>query len=377
MKVAADDKIPFLKGVLESEGIEVTYLAGAKTTADDVRNADAIITRTRTKCNESLLENSKVRFIATATIGFDHINTDYAEKKGIAWTNAPGCNSSSVAQYITSLLLNLAVKHNFALAGKVLGVVGVGYVGKKVAAVGKALGMQILLNDPPRARAEKSSDFVSLDTIAAQADIITIHVPLEYESEDRTFHLADEKFFQKLNNKQFLINASRGEVVDNALFRDQLKQNNLAGGALDVWENEPDIDLELLNLLDYATPHIAGYSTDGKANGTSMSINALAKFFNLSERLQNWYPENVPVPENTLIECPAAGTLEEKLLAVVSQSYNIAADTAALRQAPQDFEKLRGNYPLRREFGTFTVANADKECAKILKNLGFNLKDSQ
>ena len=374
MKVVADDKIPFLKGVLESEGIEVVYLAGAKTTAGDVVDADAIITRTRTKCNEKLLEDSAVKFIATATIGFDHINTDYVEKQGICWTNAPGCNSSSVAQYITSLLLNLAVKHNFALADKVLGVVGVGYVGKKVAAVGRALGMKVLLNDPPRARAEGDKEFVSLDTVAQQADIITIHVPLEYEGIDRTFHLADEKFLNQLSDRQFLINASRGEVVDNTALRKVLGSGKLAGGVLDVWENEPEIDLELLGLLDYATPHIAGYSTDGKANGTSMSVNALAKFFNLSERLQKWYPNNVPMPENTVIECPAAGSPEEKLLHVVSQSYNIADDTAALKNAPQDFEKLRGNYPLRREFGTFTVVNADEECEAVLNKLGFNIK---
>ena len=374
MKVIADDKIPFLKGVLESEGIEVTYLAGAKTTADDVASADALITRTRTKCNKALLENSAVKFIATATIGFDHIDTDYVEKKGIHWTNAPGCNSSSVAQYLTSLLLNLAVKHNFSLAGKVLGVVGVGYVGKKVAAVGKALGMEVLLNDPPRARAEGSENFVDLSVIAAKADIITIHVPLEFEGIDKTFHLADRDFLAQLNNQQFLINASRGEVVDNIALREALKAKSIAGAVLDVWENEPEIDLELLKLLDYATPHIAGYSTDGKANGTSMSVNALAKFFNLSERLQKWYPETVPVPEKTVIECPANGSLEEKLLYVVSQSYNIADDTMRLRNTPQEFEKLRGNYPLRREFGIFTVVNADKLCAEILSKLGFQLK---
>ena len=374
MKVIADDKIPFLKGVLESEGIEVTYLAGAKTTADDVASADALITRTRTKCNEALLENSAVKFIATATIGFDHIDTDYVEKKGIYWTNAPGCNSSSVAQYLTSLLLNLAVKHNFSLAGKVLGVVGVGYVGKKVAAVGKALGMEVLLNDPPRARAEGSENFMDLAVIAEKADIITIHVPLEFEGIDKTFHLADRDFLAQLNNQQFLINASRGEVVDNIALREALKAGSLAGAVLDVWENEPEIDLELLKLLDYATPHIAGYSTDGKANGTSMSVNALAKFFNLSERLQKWYPETVPVPEKTVIECPANGSLEEKLLYVVSQSYNIADDTTRLRNTPQEFEKLRGNYPLRREFGIFTVVNADKLCAEILSKLGFQLK---
>ena len=373
MKVVADDKIPFLKGVLESEGIEVVYLPGAKTTAADIANADAIITRTRTKCNEKLLEYSAVKFIATATIGFDHIDTDYVEKRGICWTNAPGCNSSSVAQYITSLRLNLAVKHNFKLADKVLGVVGVGYVGKKVAAVGRALGMKVLLNDPPRARAEGDKEFVSLDIVAQKADIITIHVPLEYEGEDKTFHLADEEFLNKLTQKQFIINASRGEVVDNAALRKVLEKRSIAGGVLDVWENEPEIDLELLNLLDYATPHIAGYSTDGKVNGTSMSVNALAKFFNLSERLQNWYPDNVPVPENTVIESPADGSLEEKLLYIVSQSYNIADDTKALKQTPQDFEKLRGNDPLRREFGIFTVVNADSQCAEVLKNLGFKV----
>ena len=373
MKVVADDKIPFLKGVLESEGIEVVYLPGAKTTDADVSNADALITRTRTKCNEKLLENSAVKFIATATIGFDQIDTDYVAKRGICWTNAPGCNSSSVAQYITSLLLNLAVKHNFKLADKVLGVVGVGYVGKKIAAVGRALGMKVLLNDPPRARAEGDKEFVSLDIVAQKADIITIHVPLEYEGEDKTFHLADEEFLNKLTQKQFIINASRGEVVDNAALRKVLEKRSIAGGVLDVWENEPEIDLELLNLLDYATPHIAGYSTDGKVNGTSMSVNALAKFFNLSERLQNWYPDNVPVPENTVIECPADGSLEEKLLYIVSQSYNIADDTKALKQTPQDFEKLRGNYPLRREFGIFTVVNADSQCAEVLKNLGFKV----
>ena len=374
MKVIADDKIPFLKGVLESEGIEVTYLAGAKTTADDVAAADALITRTRTKCNEALLENSAVKFIATATIGFDHIDTDYVESKGIHWTNAPGCNSSSVAQYLTSLLLNLAVKHNFSLAGKVLGVVGVGYVGKKVAAVGKALGMEVLLNDPPRARAEGGENFVDLSVIAEKADIITIHVPLEFEGIDKTFHLADRDFLAHLNNQQFLVNASRGEVVDNSALREALKAKSIAGAVLDVWENEPEIDLELLKLLDYATPHIAGYSTDGKANGTSMSVNAMAKFFNLSERLQKWYPETVPVPEKTVIECPANGSLEEKLLFVVSQSYNIADDTTRLRNTPQEFEKLRGNYPLRREFGIFTVVNADKVCAEILSKLGFQLQ---
>ena len=374
MKVVADDKIPFLKGVLESYGIEVDYLAGAKTTPADINNADALITRTRTKCNKALLQDSAVRFIATATIGFDHIDTDYVEEKGIFWTNAPGCNSSSVAQYMTSLLLNLAVAKKFQLAGKVLGVVGVGHVGSKVAAVGRALGMQVLLNDPPRERKENSNEFVGLDTVLAQADIITLHVPLEYEGSDPTYHLADEEFFKKLKSNQYLVNASRGEVVDNQALREALKARKIAGATLDVWENEPEIDLELLNLLDYATAHIAGYSTDGKANGTSMSINALAKFFDLSDELKNFYPGNVPLPENVDLQLPEAGTLEERLLQVVNKSYDISEDTARLRNDPEAFEKLRGNYPLRREFHNFFVSNADCRCGEILQKLGFKLK---
>ena len=205
LKIIADDKIPFLRGVLEPFA-EVQYLPGKDLTKDMVKDIDGIITRTRTKCKKELLEGSRVKIIASATIGYDHIDTRWCEENNIIWKNAPGCNSSSVMQYMTSLLLHFAVRNGISLAGKTLGIIGVGNVGRKIAALGNILGMNVLCNDPPRARAEKSNEFVSLDTIAAQADIITIHVPLEYESEDRTFHLADEKFFQKLNNKQFLIN---------------------------------------------------------------------------------------------------------------------------------------------------------------------------
>ncbi|MBE6369490.1 MAG: 4-phosphoerythronate dehydrogenase [Lentisphaerae bacterium] len=371
MKVVADDKIPFLKGVLESENIAVDYLAGGKISAADLRDCNAIITRTRTKCNEALLAGSPVEFIASATIGFDHLDTEYLDKNNIVWTNSPGCNSSSVAQYITSLLLNWAVKYDFSLRGKVLGVIGVGHVGRKVAKVGEALGMQLLLNDPPRARQEKSDCFVELQEIISKADIITVHVPLEYKGQDQTYHLIGKDFLSQLQAHQLLVNASRGEVADNAALREALKKGTLRGAALDVWENEPSIDLELLELLDYATPHIAGYSTDGKANGTSMSVNALAEFFNLSDRLKNWYPDNVPMVEKNHLTLPASGSEAERLLAVVSQSYDIADDSARLRRDPAAFEELRGSYPLRREFHNFTVSNCDAVCSGVLKKLGF------
>ncbi len=375
MKVVADDKIPFLKGVLERENITVEYHPGGKITPAVVAGADALVTRTRTKCDAALLEHSPLRFIATATIGFDHIDTPWVEKHGISWTNAPGCNSASVAQYMTSVLLHWAVNRRIALAGKTLGVVGVGNVGKKVAAVGRALGMRVLLNDPPRARLEGVSGFCTLDDIVREADVVTFHVPLERHGADPTFHLADAALIARLRPDQFLVNASRGEVVDNTALRMALQARALSGAVLDVWENEPAIDLELLNLLEYATPHIAGYSTDGKANGTAMSVNALAKFFGLGEPLQSWYPGNVPLPETTRIVCPENGSIEEKLLAVTAVSYDIQRDTRTLKNSPETFEKQRGNYPLRREFPVFSVAGGAAEVREILGKLGFNLVD--
>ena len=373
MKVVADDKIPFLRGVLETEGIEVVYEAGAKITRDTLRDADALITRTRTKCRAELLDGTKVRFIATATIGFDHLDTAYLAARKIAWTNAPGCNSSSVAQYLVSTLLHLAVKHRFALRDKTLGVVGVGNVGKKVAAAARALGMNVLLNDPPRARAEGAAGFVGLSELAERADILTFHVPLEREGSDPTFHLAGETFLQNLAPGKILINSSRGEVADNAALKRALQTGRLAGAVLDVWENEPEIDRELMTLLDFSTPHVAGYSTDGKANGTSMSVNALAEFFHWSDRLKQWRPDNVPLPDETVSVCPETGTTEENLLAAVRRSYDVAADSARLREAPENFEKQRGSYPLRREVPAFSVRGGKAAERAVLARLGFRL----
>jgi erythronate-4-phosphate dehydrogenase len=374
MKIIADNKIPFLRGALE-EVADVVYLPGASITAADVKDADAIITRTRTKCNAELLTGSNVKFIATATIGFDHIETKFCKRNGIVWTNAPGCNSSSVAQYLASTLLNLAVDNNISLQNKTLGIIGVGNVGRKVAVVGKALGMRVLLNDPPRAEREPKIDFVSLEQVLAESDFVTTHVPLEKSGAYPTWHLADEKFFAAMQQSAYYINSSRGPVCDNNALKNALKNSTITGAVLDVWENEPAIDRELLTAVNYATPHIAGYSADGKANGTAMSVNALNKFFNLG--LSEWYPNDVPLPAETTIKLNCSGkSFEQIILEAVNTSYNIKADWQRLKSSPETFEKQRGDYPLRREPPAYTVelenTKNERQIQSALRGLGFH-----
>ena len=375
MKIIADNKIPFLKGALEPYA-EVLYLPGKETTPELVRDADALITRTRTICNEALLKGSKVKVIATATIGFDHIDTAWCEANGIIWRNAPGCNSWSVKQYITALLLTLARKHSLELSKLTLGVVGVGNVGSKVAEAAGILGMRVLLNDPPRARKEGAAAFTDLSTLVEKSDIITLHVPLEKTGPDATWHLFDAKRIASLRKDQILINSSRGPVVDNAALKAALKAGALKAAALDVWEGEPDFDRELQGLLEIGTPHIAGYSADGKANGTTAAVRTVAEVLGLP--LEDWTASGIPAPPQALeFSIDTAGkTLQEVLAEAVLHTYDISADSAALSAEPGAFERLRGDYPIRREFTSFTVAlkGGTPEMAEKLSQLGFKLK---
>ena len=377
MKIVCDNKIPFLRGVLEPYA-DVVYLPGKETTADDLRDADAVITRTRTKCNSSLLEGSRVKVVATATIGFDHIDTSWCESNGIIWKNAPGCNSHSVKQYISSVLCTLAKRFGLELRKMTLGVVGVGNVGSKVADVGRALGMKVLLNDPPRQRAEGPDAFVSLDRLIAESDIISLHVPLNREGEDATWHLFDGGRISSLRPSQILINSSRGPVVDNDALKAALKSGGLRAAVLDVWEKEPDIDRELLGLLAVATPHIAGYSADGKAAGTAASVRTVAQVLGLP--LTQWAPSDVPAPRQALDFSVDASSRDE--LDVISEAvfhaYDVMDDDAALRAAPQSFEKLRGDYQIRREPSAFTLRlhGGSPVLCSSLRLLGFNVISS-
>ena len=373
MKIIIDDKIPYIKGAFE-EVAEVIYLPGPKTTPEVVNDADVIVTRTRTACNEKLLSGSTVKFIATATIGFDHIDTEYCDKAGIQWTNAPGCNSKSVEQYIASTLMVLAERKGFQLKDLCIGVVGVGNVGSKVAVVCNLLGMKVLLNDPPRERAEGSSAFVSIDKIKEEADIITLHVPLNLKGEDATFHLGNTAFLSSLKRKPILINSCRGEVIETDAIKSALKAGQLSGFVCDCWENEPDIDLELLGMTELATPHIAGYSKDGKATGSRMSVQAISQYFGLG--LNDWEPTGVELPAHPVIILDGSGMAAQEIISrAVLSTYDIRNDDQLFRDHTDRFEQLRGDYPTRREFPAYTIeaTNVDVKALVTLERLGFKI----
>ena len=371
MKVIIDNKIPYIQGVLEPYA-EVLYLPGKLTTRDVVRDADALITRTRTLCNREVLEGSKVKYIATATIGFDHIDTNYCKTAGIAWSNAPGCNAESVNQYISSALFSHSIRKGYSLKDKTIGIIGVGQVGSRVAKTCAILGMKVLLNDPPRERREGSSLFVSLQEIQKQADIITFHVPLNMEGIDRTYHMASETFLKGLKKNALIINTCRGEVFDSAAVYKAKLSGAISGMIVDCWENEPDLDLGLLQQADYGTSHIAGYSRDGKANGTTVSVRAISRFFKLG--LDVWQPPGIEPPVNPVIELDGKKQNADSLLAdAILSTYEIESDDRALRNSPHMFEQLRGDYPVRREFGSYSIKarNVDPEIIGRLIKLGF------
>lgn len=341
MKVIVDDKIPYIREALATMMVDAVYMPGSAIDNTAVRDADALIIRTRTRCDATLLEGSRVQFIATATIGFDHINTAYCDAHDIRWTNAPGCNAASVRQYVQSALLLLEAEGQLRLSTSTIGVVGVGHVGTLVADMAESWGMRVLRCDPPRAERGEEG-FVSLDTIAREADVVTLHTPLTREGIHRTYHLANDDFFASLARKPYFINTSRGETTDTAALLRALHHGQIRQCIIDVWEHEPHISLPLLERCYIATPHIAGYSADGKANATRMSLEALAQHF----RLDKVPPITALPPTASSVQAAVqANTKAEALLHI----YNPHRDSQALKHHPECFEQLRGDYPLRRE----------------------------
>jgi erythronate-4-phosphate dehydrogenase len=373
VRIIADDKIPFLKGVLEPFA-EVIYLPGNQINRTNVMGSDALLVRTRTRCNSELLAGTPVKYIGTATIGFDHIDTAFCEENNIKWISAPGCNSSSVQQYIAAALLRISAESGLSLKGRTIGIVGVGNVGSKVQNLANVLGMNVLLNDPPRERREGKNNFVGLDQLLIESDIITLHVPLNMDGEDRTFHMFNNEVFSKVKRRCWLINSSRGEVVETEALKNALSGERIGGAVIDVWEREPEIDIPLMHMAFLATPHIAGYSADGKANGTAMIVKNLCESFNIP--LTSWYPSEVPGTHDPVLEIDCAGkTSEEIVRKAVNHTYNIVEDDVRLRFDPSRFEKERENYPVRREFSYYSInlKDGNEEAEKLLRDLGFKV----
>jgi erythronate-4-phosphate dehydrogenase len=270
--------------------------------------------------------------------------------------------------------LKLSSDFRFKLKDKTIGIIGVGNVGSKVEKFARLLGMNVLLNDPPRARVEGDEKFVNLDALLSESDIVTVHVPLNIVGEDCTYRLFDDKKFKKLKKGSWFFNSSRGEVIKTSSLKKILGAGKPGGVVLDVWENEPDIDLDLMADTFIATPHIAGYSTDGKANGTAMVVNSLCDHFDLP--LKNWYPHNIPKPIDPEISIDCKGKLDEEVIReAVFGTYNIAIDDINLRFSPSDFEKFRSDYPLRREFTSYKIdlKNGTKRVQKMLETIGFGI----
>lgn len=347
MKAVIDDKIPYIKGEIEKLVDETVYLKGSEIGPKDVADADILVVRTRTHCNEALLKDSQVRFIVTATIGHDHLDKDYLKQAGIQWTNCPGCNASSVCQYIHNSLLVLGLLKK----GLTVGVVGVGHVGTLVANDLEKKGLTVLRCDPPK------GEKYALPQLAELCDIITFHTPLTKDGEYPTYHMADAAFFASLRKKPLIINSSRGPVVDNEALLHALESGQVSNAVIDTWEGEPNLNRQLLAKAIIATPHIAGYSADGKANATRMSLQAIAQFlmknasFNVNPpRLTRNFSYSDTEPKVTIDPFINGKAPNGKI-----SLYDPRVDTARLKAHPEAFESLRGNYPLRREVNDSTA----------------------
>ena len=341
MKIVADINIPFLEGVLEPYA-EVVYKDGRAIRREDILDADALIIRTRTRCNAELLDGTAVRLISTATIGTDHIDFDYCRSRGIIVHNAEGCNSGGVMNYVFSALYGMAARKSMKLDGLTFGIIGVGHVGRKVEQMARTLGFNLLLCDPPRERAEGPGKFCSMQYLLEHSNIITMHTPLD----DTTRGMAGEEFFQKIQPGTVFINASRGEVVDEVALMHAIPK--LGTVIIDTWSHEPNVNQTLLSQVDIATPHIAGYSYQGKLNGTSAAVRAVAQFFDIEDLKE--FSLEAEAPELQPIRLDLEGKGQGEIAAIFQYNYPIFIDDFMFRTNPADFERLRSEYNYRREF---------------------------
>jgi len=379
MKIVMDENVLLGKETFSLIG-EVLSVPGRGITPQVVKDADILVVRSVTEVNEELLKNSNLKFVGSATAGIDHVDVEYLESKGMGFSSAPGSNSNSVAEYVIAALLLLDRKGKISLPEMSLGVVGIGNVGSKVVKKAQELGIKVLQNDPPLFRKTKDNVFRELDELM-DCDVITLHIPLSYSGVDKTLNLFDEKRIHKMKQGSVLINTARGKVVEESALKSALGQGDLSGAILDVWAEEPDIDKELLEMVDIGTSHIAGYSYDGKVKGTRMVFDAVCEFFSIDKEWKVELPSpEVPYIEKTVNE---NDNFAEILSEVVFEVYDIKKDDRKLREIlnleglekKKFFDGLRANYHVRREFFNtrLKLDTKDERLKKGFRALGFDV----
>lgn len=339
--IIADCDIPFLKGVLEPYA-DMEYLKGSEISPADALRADALIIRTRTRCDGRLLDGTPVRLIATATIGHDHIDSPYCREHRIEIRTAAGCNARGVLQYVMAALAALARRDGWTPAGRTLGVVGVGSVGSLIAQYGERFGFRVLRCDPPKAKQDPAGDYTELNEMLPQCDIVTCHVPLSVNGDYPTKAMADASFFASMKPGAVFVNTSRGGIVVDEDLIEARRSGRLSHTVIDTWNDEPHISRDLLGLASLATPHIAGYTVQGKAAGTAAAVRAVSRHYSMP--LDDWYPPQVTPGKPD----PSIGW--ERMSSAMPRYFDIEAETSRLRAHPELFETMRNNYRYRNEF---------------------------
>ncbi len=380
LKIVVNKNIPLIVEVFSSIG-NVIPLDSKDIKNHSVKDADILIVRSETKVNENLLKKSNVRFVGTVTSGIDHVDIRYLKAKGIEFASAPGSNSNSVTEYIAASLLTLEEKMGYPLKGKTIGVVGIGNVGSKVVKLADIFGMNVLQNDPPLQRKTGDSRFISLDDLM-EVDIITLHVPLTIGNRDATYHLFDRKRIMKMKKNSILINTSRGGVVENEALKNALVNKHIGFAILDVWENEPSIDVDLLNKVFLGTPHIAGYSIDGKINALRFIYRSVCKFIGKEEKYD--FQKIKMMPNEPIINLLVdEKNINSTLISCINFCYNILEDDKNLRvienipaaKRGYYFQELRKKYRTRYEFHNYLVrlSKENSEIETKLSALGFDI----
>ena len=363
MKIIVDENIPQGKEAFDGFG-EIILSNGRQITNEVLKDADILIIRSITQVNEQLLKNSKIRFVGTATIGTDHVDKEYLAKKDICFADAAGCNAFSVAEYVICAINQYLIKNGKKFSDISIGVIGYGNVGTKVVSFAKAMGMDVIINDPPLERQTDQKIFSPLDK-ALEADVVTFHVPLNKTGIDKTYHLLNETNINQIKSGAMLINSSRGPVVKNDILLKRLKEQADLFSVLDVWENEPQLNIELLNKVDIGTPHIAGYSYEGKINGTKIIYDKLCEFLKIQHNWQPYYP----AIEKDTFTFASYKFFENEFDELTKKIYDITFDSANLKaalkiannQVPIYFDELRKKYRIRREFNNYTIKISESD----------------